>query len=103
MIPGEVIPQEGEIILNEGRPTITLTVVNTGDRPIRVGSHCHFHEANPALAFDRERARGFRLDIPAGTTVRFAPGETREVTLVAYAGTRTVWSLHGEAGGRLEE
>ena len=86
MIPGEIIPAEGEIDLNAGRETRTMRVANTGDRPIQVGSHYHFFETNAALNFDREAARGFRLDIPAGTAVRFEPGQTREVTLVAYGG-----------------
>jgi urease subunit beta len=102
MIPGEVIPKDGDILLNEGRPTVTLEVANTGDRPIQVGSHYHFHETNAALAFDRERARGFRLDIPAGTAVRFEPGQTREVTLVAYAGARIVHGFNGKVGGKLD-
>jgi urease subunit beta len=103
MIPGEIIPAEGEIVLNEGRPTVTLEVANTGDRPIQVGSHYHFYETNPALTFDRERARGFRLDIPAGTAVRFEPGQTREVTLVAYSGNRTVWGFNARISGKLED
>src|SRR5260370_4145338 len=88
MIPGELFPAEGDIELNAGRPTVTLTVANAGDRPIQVGSHYHFHETNSALQFDRDKARGFRLDIPAGTAVRFEPGQSREVQLVAYAGGR---------------
>jgi urease subunit beta len=103
MIPGEIIPAEGEIVLNEGRPTVTLEVANTGDRPIQVGSHYHFYETNAALAFERERARGFRLDIPAGTAVRFEPGQTREVTLVAYSGNRTVWGFNARISGKLED
>ncbi|EJW13475.1 Urease beta subunit [Rhodovulum sp. PH10] len=90
MIPGELFVQDGDITLNAGRETVTLTVTNTGDRPIQVGSHYHFAETNPALAFDRDKARGFRLDIAAGTAVRFEPGQSRSVTLVALAGTRTV-------------
>ena len=86
MIPGEMFIQDGEIELNAGRKTVTLTVANSGDRPIQVGSHYHFFETNPALRFDRAKARGMRLDIPAGTAVRFEPGQTREVTLVALAG-----------------
>ncbi len=101
-IPGEIIPAPGDIELNADRPTVTLTVANTGDRPIQVGSHYHFHETNPALSFDREQARGFRLDIPAGTAVRFEPGQTREVTLVAYAGARVVHGFNGKVGGRLD-
>jgi urease subunit beta len=102
MIPGEVITQPGEIELNAGRETLTLSVANTGDRPIQVGSHFHFYETNPALAFDRDRARGFRLDIPAGTAVRFEPGQTREVRLVAYAGRRVVHGFNGLVCGPLE-
>lgn len=103
MIPGEVIPKDGDILLNEGRPTVTLEVANTGDRPIQVGSHYHFHETNPALAFDRERARGFRLDIPAGTAVRFEPGEEKEVTLVEFGGARKVFGHRGQVNGPLDE
>ena len=101
MIPGELFPADGEIELNAGRPTITLTVANTGDRPIQVGSHYHFYETNAALQFDRERARGFRLDIPAGTAIRFEPGQTREVRLVAYAGARRVVGFNGKINGAL--
>jgi len=101
MIPGEILPAEGEIELNAGRETLTLEVANTGDRPIQVGSHYHFFETNPALAFDRERSRGFRLDIPAGTAVRFEPGQTREVRLVAYAGGRRVFGFNGTVMGDL--
>jgi urease subunit gamma/beta len=97
--PGEVITAEGDVILNEGRPTVTLTVANTGDRPIQVGSHYHFYETNAALAFDREKAKGFRLDIAAGTAVRFEPGQTREVTLVAIAGKREVYGFQGRVMG----
>lgn len=100
--PGEVTAQDGEITLNMGREAIALTVANTGDRPIQVGSHYHFFETNPALAFERERARGMRLDIPAGTAVRFEPGQTREVTLVAYAGSRTVYGFNAKISGKLE-
>ena len=102
MIPGEIIPAAGEIELNAGRPTITLTVANTGDRPIQVGSHFHFAETNGALTFDRTAARGMRLDIAAGTAVRFEPGQTREVTLVAFAGTREVYGFSGTVMGKLE-
>ena len=102
MIPGEIIPQEGELIINQGRPTISISVVNTGDRPIQVGSHYHFFETNPALTFEREKTRGFRLDIPAGTAVRFEPGQQREVTLVAYAGRRRVFGFNGQVMGELE-
>ena len=102
MIPGEVIPRQGEIELNEGRATISIEVANTGDRPIQVGSHYHFYETNLALRFDRERTRGFRLDIAAGTAVRFEPGQTRTVGLVAYAGGRIVQGFHGAVAGPLE-
>jgi urease subunit beta len=101
MKPGEIICAPGTIELNAGRPTITLTVANRGDRPIQVGSHYHFHETNGALDFDRGAARGFRLDIPAGTAVRFEPGQTREVTLVAYQGGRTVYGFNGRINGPL--
>jgi urease subunit beta len=100
MIPGEVITPDGDIVLNEGAAAVTLTVANTGDRPIQVGSHYHFAETNPALAFDRAEARGHRLDIPAGTAVRFEPGQTREVTLVPYRGARVVHGFRqGVMGG----
>ena len=102
MIPGEIIPAPGEIELNAGRPTLTLTIANTGDRPIQVGSHFHFAETNDALTFDRAAARGMRLDIPAGTAVRFEPGQTREVTLVAFAGAREVYGFAGAVMGKLE-
>lgn len=102
MIPGEILTTDGDIILNEGRATLTLVVANTGDRPVQVGSHYHFAEVNPALDFDREGARGFRLDIPAGTAVRFEPGQSREVTLVAYAGNRRVFGFNGAVNGALE-
>jgi urease subunit beta len=102
MIPGEILCASGEIELNAGRPTVELTVANSGDRPIQVGSHYHFYETNPALQFDREKARGFRLDIPAGTAVRFEPGESRRVRLVAYAGARIVQGFQGRIGGPLE-
>jgi len=101
MIPGELFPADGEIELNAGRPTVTLTVANTGDRPIQVGSHYHFYEANAALRFDRERARGCRLDIPAGTATRFEPGQSRAVRLVAYAGARRVVGFQGKVNGPL--
>ncbi len=103
MIPGEILPTEGELTLNEGRDTVTLIVANTGDRPIQVGSHYHFHEANAALDFDREAARGRRLDIPAGTAVRFEPGQRREVTLTPYAGERRVYGFNGAVNGPLED
>jgi urease beta subunit len=101
MIPGEILAGEGAISLNEGRETVTLVVANTGDRPIQVGSHYHFFETNTALAFDRGKARGFRLDIPAGTAVRFEPGQSREVTLVAYAGRRVVIGFAAAVDGPL--
>ena len=102
MIPGEIIPADGDILLNEGRPTVTLQVANTGDRPVQVGSHYHFFETNEALRFDRDRARGMRLDIPAGTAVRFEPGQTREVQLIPFAGSRTVYGFNAKVSGRLE-
>ena len=101
MIPGEVITKDGEIELNKGRKTVTLDVANTGDRPIQVGSHYHFFETNRALAFERDKARGCRLDIPAGTAVRFEPGQSREVRLVAYAGARRVVGFRGQVNGSL--
>jgi urease beta subunit len=103
MIPGEVFSAAGTITLNEGRPTITLMIANSGDRPIQVGSHYHFFETNAALQFDREQARGMRLDIPAGTAVRFEPGQSREVTLVPYAGRRCVFGFNGRTDGPLEQ
>jgi len=102
MIPGEMVTAAGDITLNEGRETIVLDVANTGDRPIQVGSHYHFAETNPALQFDRNSARGFRLDIAAGTAVRFEPGQTREVALVAYAGDRKIFGFNGAVMGPLE-
>jgi urease subunit beta len=101
MIPGEIITQDGDITLNAGRKTVTLSITNSGDRPIQVGSHYHFFETNPALAFDRKKARGMRLNIPAGTAVRFEPGQTREVTLVAYAGARKVYGFRAAVMGKL--
>ena len=101
MIPGEKLIRAGEIELNSGRKTAKLTVTNTGDRPIQVGSHYHFFETNPALKFDRKKARGMRLDIAAGTAVRFEPGQTREVTLVALAGKRMVFGFRQEIMGKL--
>jgi urease subunit beta len=101
MIPGEIIAKDGDIVLNEGRATVTLDVANTGDRPIQVGSHYHFFETNEALDFDRNTARGCRLDIPAGTAVRFEPGQTRTVTLVAYAGARRVFGFNAKIEGDL--
>jgi urease subunit beta len=102
MKPGEILLAKGEIELNAGRPTVTLEIANAGDRPIQVGSHYHFFETNPALRFDRAKSRGMRLDIPAGTAVRFEPGQTREVRLVAYAGARRVFGFRGEINGKLE-
>ncbi|MDX2241655.1 MAG: urease subunit beta [Leptolyngbyaceae cyanobacterium bins.302] len=102
MIPGELLIAEGEIELNVGRDTVTLTVANTGDRPIQVGSHFHFYEVNTALEFDREQARGMRLDIPAGTAVRFEPGDEKSVTLVALAGSREVYGLNNKIDGALD-
>ena len=102
MIPGEVIAAAGEIELNAGRDTVKLSVANTGDRPIQVGSHYHFYETNSALEFDREASKGFRLNIPAGTAVRFEPGQTREVELVAYAGERQVFGFNGKVMGGLD-
>lgn len=99
--PGEVTTLPGDLIMNEGRESLSLMVANTGDRPIQIGSHYHFFEANPALRFERERARGFRLDIPAGTAVRFEPGQTREVRLVALAGKREVYGFRLEVMGKL--
>ncbi len=101
MIPGEIITPEGEIEVNAGRPVTVLTVANTGDRPVQVGSHYHFAEANPGLEFDRAAARGQRLDIPAGTAVRFEPGQTREVALVPYGGARVVHGFNGKVMGAL--
>src|ERR1700693_5420001 len=101
MIPGELFPAAGEIELNAGRATVTLTVANAGDRPIQVGSHYHFFETNRALQFDRDKARGCRLDIPAGTATRFEPGQTRTVRLVAYAGSRIVHGFNGLIQGPL--
>jgi urease subunit beta len=101
MIPGEIITADGDIELNKGRKTVTLTVANTGDRPIQVGSHYHFFETNPALKFERKKARGMRLDIAAGTAVRFEPGQTREVTLVALAGAREVYGFRQDVMGKL--
>jgi len=101
MIPGEIFAAAGDIELNPGQPTISVEVANTGDRPVQVGSHYHFYETNPALAFDRERARGMRLDIPAGTAVRFEPGQTRSVTLVPYRGERLVIGFNQKVMGKL--
>jgi urease subunit beta len=101
MIPGEIFTADGDIELNKGRKAGTLTVANTGDRPIQVGSHYHFFETNPALKFERKKARGMRLDIPAGTAVRFEPGQTREVALVAFAGGREVYGFRQNVMGKL--
>ena len=103
MIPGEILCADGDIELNAGRDSLSLTVANTGDRPIQVGSHYHFFETNPALQFDRDAARGFRLDIPAGTAVRFEPGQSRDVQLVAYTGDRRVFGFRGAVMGPLDE
>lgn len=101
MIPGEMFVQEGEIELNTGRATITITVSNSGDRPIQVGSHFHFYEVNSALLFEREPTKGMRLNIPAGTAVRFEPGDEREVELVAIAGSRQIYGFNGLVNGSL--
>jgi urease subunit beta len=101
MIPGEIFPQDGEIELNKGRKTVTLSVSNTGDRPIQVGSHYHFFETNPALKFDRKKSRGMRLNIAAGTAVRFEPGQTRDVTLVVLGGKRVIYGFRQEVMGKL--
>jgi urease subunit beta len=101
MIPGEILTEPGEIELNAGRETLTLEVANTGDRPVQVGSHYHFYEVNDALTFDRDKARGFRLNIAAGTAVRFEPGQSRTVELVAYAGAREVYGFQGRVMGTL--
>ena len=101
MVPGEVLTEPGDILMNEGRETDSVTVANTGDRPIQVGSHYHFFETNPALHFDRSAARGMRLDIPAGTAVRFEPGQTRDVRLVALAGKREVYGFRQEVMGKV--
>jgi urease subunit beta len=103
MIPGEVIPADGEIELNAGLDAVTLMVANAGDRPVQVGSHYHFYETNNKLQFDRESAKGMRLDIAAGTALRFEPGQRREVTLVPYSGTRTIYGFNQAVMGALEE
>jgi urease subunit beta len=102
IIPGEIFPAPGNIELNAGLPTTTLNVANTGDRPIQIGSHFHFYEVNAALRFDRQAARGQRLDIPAGTAVRFEPGDDKEVTLVPYQGTREVYGFNAKIEGPLD-
>ncbi|MGI0487381.1 urease subunit beta [Pantanalinema rosaneae CENA516] len=101
MIPGELLVEDGEIELNAGRSTVTITVANTGDRPIQVGSHFHFYEVNTALSFDRDQAKGMRLDIPAGTAVRFEPGDEKSVTLVPYGGSREVYGFNARIEGAL--
>jgi urease subunit gamma/beta len=101
LTPGEVLTEPGDIVMNVGRETISLRVANSGDRPIQVGSHYHFFETNPALKFERAKTRGFRLDIPAGTAMRFEPGQSREVHLVALAGKRQVYGLRGDIMGKL--
>lgn len=103
MIPGEIVTASGEIEINAGRETVLVDVANTGDRPIQVGSHYHFFETNPALDFDRDSTRGYRLNIPSGTAVRFEPGQTRQVELVNYAGERKVFGFHGSVMGPLEQ
>ena len=102
MIPGELFVEPGSIELNAGRQTVTLAVANTGDRPIQIGSHFHFYEVNRALSFDRDQARGMRLDIPAGTAVRFEPGDEREITLVPFVGSRQIYGLNGLINGALD-
>ena len=102
MIPGEILPAPGMLTLNADRPALKLMVANTGDRPVQVGSHYHFAETNPGLDFDRAAARGMRLDIPAGTAVRFEPGQRREVRLVPFAGSRAVWGFNGQVMGALD-
>ena len=101
MIPGEVIPTGGEIVLNADLPVTTIRVANTGDRPVQVGSHYHFHEANTLLEFDRDKARGMRLDVPSGSAVRFEPGQARDVNLVPFAGARTVYGFQQKIMGKL--
>ena len=103
MKPGEIITAKGEIEINDGRDIISMDIANSGDRPIQVGSHYHFFETNPALIFDRQKTRGFRLNIAAGTAVRFEPGQNRKVELVAYAGDRRVYGFNGEIMGSLED
>ncbi|TAF56607.1 MAG: urease subunit beta [Oscillatoriales cyanobacterium] len=102
MIPGELFTPDGTIELNAGRPTLTLTVANTGDRPVQIGSHFHFYEVNAALEFDRELTKGMRLDIPAGTAVRFEPGDDRDVTLVPYVGRREVYGFNAQIEGAID-
>lgn len=102
MVPGELIPAEGELELNAGAPVVSLEVANTGDRPVQVGSHYHFYETNPALDFDREKARGLRLDIAAGSAIRFEPGQSRTVHLVPIAGNRVVHGFNAKVAGPLD-
>jgi urease subunit beta len=102
MIPGELFPAAGDIEINAGAPELKLTVANTGDRPVQVGSHYHFAETNPGLQFDRAAARGYRLDIAAGTAVRFEPGQSREVTLIPIRGARVIYGFRGDVSGKLE-
>ena len=102
LIPGELLPEPGELELNAGRPVTTLSVSNSGDRPVQVGSHFHFAEANASLQFDRAAARGHRLDIPAGTAIRFEPGDSREVNLIPFAGARRVIGFNGQINGPLD-
>ncbi len=101
MIPGEIIPAAGEIVLNADLPVTTIRVANTGDRPVQVGSHYHFHEANTFLEFDRDKARGMRLDVPAGSAVRFEPGQSRDVNLVPFGGSRIVYGFQQKIMGKL--
>ncbi|MDD5580454.1 MAG: urease subunit beta [Methylobacter sp.] len=101
MIPGELFPADGDIELNQGREVLELSVANTGDRPVQIGSHYHFYEVNSALTFDREASKGFRLDIPAGTAVRFEPGQARNVMLVSFAGKREIYGFNGKVMGVL--
>lgn len=103
LIPGEIFPANGDIVLNENRETINLLVSNTGDRPVQVGSHFHFFEVNEALEFDRAASQGYRLDIPSGTAVRFEPGQTRQVVLVSYQGKRVVKGFNAKINGKLED
>lgn len=103
MIPGELLPQEGELELNAGRPKLKITVANSGDRPVQVGSHFHFFEVNTALSFDRDQTRGMRLNIPAGTAVRFEPGDEKEVELVTLAGTREIYGFNSLINGSLDK
>ena len=103
MVPGEILPAKGDLTLNEGRETVTLHVANAGDRPVQVGSHFHFFEINDELVFDRPRALGMRLDIPAGTAIRFEPGQARDVTLIPYAGARRVFGFNARVMGELDQ